>query len=75
MRRREVSGSQRKTIRFDDLIGADLIVDAVHEERGASNVGHDPIGKLLLVGNSGAFLHSVRDVRTWLNQDFRAMLG
>jgi len=40
---------------FDQLGTADLVVDAIYEGGRAGNVGDDPIGKLLPVGNQGGF--------------------
>jgi hypothetical protein len=40
---------------FEDLIQSDLLIDAVYEGGQNGNVGDDPIGKLLPVGNQGGF--------------------
>jgi hypothetical protein len=45
-----------KTVAFDELSTADLLVDAVYEGGAAKNTGSDPLSKLLPgVGNQGGF--------------------
>lgn len=44
-----------KPLRFEDLVGADLLVDKVYLGGSAGNSGDDPIGKLVPVGNQGGF--------------------
>lgn len=46
------------TVRFDQLTSADLRVDAVYEGGTAGNVGDDPIGRLVPVGNQGGFRYA-----------------
>lgn len=40
---------------FDDLFGADLVVDRVYEGGRRGNAGDDPLARLLPVGNQGGF--------------------
>lgn len=40
---------------FDQLAGADLVVDRIYEGGRAGNTADDPLGKLLPVGNQGGF--------------------
>lgn len=40
-------------VAYDDLLGADLIVDAIYEGGRRGNAADDPIARLLPVGNSG----------------------
>jgi hypothetical protein len=42
-------------VSFDQLAGADLIVDRVYRDGAAGNTNDDPLSKLLLVGNQGGF--------------------
>ena len=41
--------------KFADLVGADLVVDAIYEGGTKGNSSDEPIGKLLRVGNQGGF--------------------
>lgn len=52
-----------KSISFDRLASADLQVEAIYEGGTAGNVGDDPLGKLIPVGNQGGFRYagSVKD--------------
>jgi hypothetical protein len=43
---------------FDELAGADLVVDATYEGGRAGHAGDDPLGRLLPVGNQGGFRYS-----------------
>ena len=44
-----------KTIPFEDLETADLIVDAIYEGGSNGNAGDDPISRLMGCGNQGGF--------------------
>jgi len=45
----------QQIVDFDHLDGADLVLDRIYRGGGAGNVGDDPLGKLLPVGNQGGF--------------------
>ncbi|HXS54015.1 MAG TPA: restriction endonuclease [Usitatibacter sp.] len=47
----------------DQLVNADLVVDAVYEGGRAGNAGDDPLGPLLGVSNQGGFRHLGRKER------------
>lgn len=40
---------------FDELAGADLVVDRIYKGGTAGNAGDDPLARLLPVGNQGGF--------------------
>jgi hypothetical protein len=44
-----------RTIKFENLRGSDLQVDALYQGGRAGNAGDDPISKLLGTGNQGGF--------------------
>jgi hypothetical protein len=45
----------RQAVGFDQLNGADLVIDRVYQGGRAGNAADDPLGKLLPVGNQGGF--------------------
>src|SRR3954452_4267003 len=47
-----------KTIAFDGLASAELIIDAVYQGGVAGNSSDDPIGRLIPCGNQGGFRYS-----------------
>jgi Restriction endonuclease AspBHI N-terminal/Restriction endonuclease len=47
--------SDPRVIGFDQLAGADLVVDRVYRGGAAGNTSDDPLSKLLRVGNQGGF--------------------
>ena len=51
---RSVSVDQQ-IVGFDQLDGADLVIDRIYQGGRAGNTGDDPLGKLLPVGNQGGF--------------------
>jgi len=44
-----------KVFEFDDLPDANLVVDAVYKGGPTSSFSHEPLSKLLPVGNQGGF--------------------
>jgi len=50
-------------VSFDQLAGADLVVDRVYRGGAAGNTSDDPLSKLLPVGNQGGFRTYGRPVR------------
>lgn len=49
---------ETREIHFADLHGADLFIDGVYRGGSAGNVGDDPLGRLLPVGNQGGFRYA-----------------
>jgi hypothetical protein len=47
-----------KTVPFNQLNTADLTIDAVYEGGTLGNVGDDPLGRLVPVGNQGGFRYA-----------------
>jgi hypothetical protein len=45
----------QQIVGFDQLDGADLVIDRIYQGGRAGNTGDDPLGKLLPVGNQGGF--------------------
>lgn len=45
----------KHVVGFDQLAGADLVVDRIYQGGRAGNTADDPLGKLLPVGNQGGF--------------------
>jgi hypothetical protein len=45
----------QQIVSFDELDGADLVIDRIYQGGRAGNTGDDPLGKLLPVGNQGGF--------------------
>jgi Restriction endonuclease AspBHI N-terminal/Restriction endonuclease len=45
----------QQIVGFDQLEGADLVIDRIYQGGGAGNAADDPLGKLLPVGNQGGF--------------------
>jgi hypothetical protein len=56
--RRRYSRAVTKTVPFDQLASADLTVEAVYEGGADGNVGDDPLGRLVPVGNQGGFRYA-----------------
>jgi hypothetical protein len=50
-------------VSFDQLAGADLVVDRVYRGGAAGNTSDDPLSKLLPVGNQGGFRTHGRPVQ------------
>lgn len=55
--------SDPRVIGFDQLAGADLVVDRVYRGGAAGNTSDDPLSKLLPVGNQGGFRTHGRPVQ------------
>ena len=45
----------QQIVGFDQLEDADLVIDRIYQGGRAGNIGDDPLGKLLPVGNQGGF--------------------
>jgi hypothetical protein len=47
--------ADQQIVGFDELDGADLVIDRIYQGGKAGNTADDPLGKLLPVGNQGGF--------------------
>jgi len=57
----------QKIFRFENLHDVDLIVDALYKGGTKGNASDDPLGKILLCGNSGGF-RPVGTIKDWMHK-------